>query len=426
MMRPNAASSGDPNSTRLDKIKNFSLVLQAGNVMNIRHRDAGIKVSGCREYAANRHMNLDSSLARSGTQPTTSSPMPFCGKYPGGRNMPSLTTVALGLMVLLIVTATGCDDAAPTTAVQPTVANESVTATAAPTGGDVVTELPDGVTWVLNSLDGQPLFQETFIKLELDGDRLWGWDGCNSFASQPEDGPVVAGADGSFSTPEEIVSTLRGCREPEDILENQADAYMSALLDAGRFRVVGNRLEIFDAKGAARLVFVEQQPLPGYPVELVGTGWRLLPEGDAEDARSATLSFLNARLAAGATACRDYVATYWSLDVVSSARIGSRQSCSEETRELEAAFISTLSSADEYSVVEDEGTRRLSIRTSLGKMLFFEPLPPVAGDIANTEWSLKALVRLSFVYQREDGPDVWEIRHATEDVEGVLPPKSTT
>ena len=150
---------------------------------------------------------------------------------------------------------------------------------AAPTGEGAATELSDDVTWVLNSLDGHPLIEETFITLELDGDRLWGRDGCNSFASQPGDGTVVAQADGSFSTPKDILGTLRGCREPEDDLEDQADAYMSALLEAEMFRVVGNRLEIFDAKGAVRLVFVEQQPLLGYPVELVGTGWRLLPEG---------------------------------------------------------------------------------------------------------------------------------------------------
>ena len=108
------------------------------------------------------------------------------------------------------------------------------------------------------------------------------------------------------------------------------------------------------------------------------------------------------------------------------ARIGSRQSCSEDSRRPEAAFISTLSSSDEYSVVEDEGTRRLSIRTSLGKMLVFEPLPPAAGEIADTEWSLRAFVRLHFVRQHADGPEVWEIRHAREDVEEVLPDTAVT
>ena len=159
---------------------------------------------------------------------------------------------------------------------------ESVTV-AAPTGGGAATGLPDDATWVLDLLDGRPLIEETFISLELHGDRLWGLDGCNSFASQPGDGTIIAQADGSFSTPKEILRTLRGCKEPEDLLSDQADAYMAALREAEKFRAVDDRLEVFDSASATRLVFLRQQPLPGHPVELVGTEWRLLPEGDGED-----------------------------------------------------------------------------------------------------------------------------------------------
>ena len=302
---------------------------------------------------------------------------------------------------------------------------ESVTI-AAPTGEKTGTALPDGVTWILNSLDGRPLVEETFINLELDGDNLWGWDGCNGFASQPGDGTVIAQADGTFSTPKEIVGTLRGCPSPEVILEDQADAYMSALMEAERFRVAGDRLELFDAIGAVRLVFVEQRPLPGFPVELVGTEWRLLPEGDAEDAGPATLVFLNDRLVAGSTACRDYVAAYsrleGDLDFASSSRIGSRESCSRDSRRSETTFIGILTSGDEYSVVEAAGTGRLNIRTSLGKMLVFEPLPPAVEEIVGKEWSLRAFVPLHFVDQLPGGPEVWSLR----DVEEVIPGTDVT
>ena len=270
------------------------------------------------------------------------------------------------------------------------------------------------------------MIEETFISLELDGDMLWGLDGCNSFASQPGDGTIIAQADGSFSTPNEILRTLRGCTEPEDILEDQADAYMSALIQGERFRVVGDRLEIFDGGGVTRLVFLRQQPLPGYSVELVGTEWRLLPEGDGEDMRAATLAFVNDRLVAGATACRDYVAAYrrlqGRLDFASSSRIGSRQLCSEDSRRSEAAFVHTLSSAEEYSVVELEETRRLSIRTSVGKLLVFEPLPAAREEIVGVEWSLRAFVPLYFVQQHPDGSGVWTLR----DVADVLPGTEVT
>ncbi len=302
---------------------------------------------------------------------------------------------------------------------------ESVTV-AAPTGGGAATGLPDDATWVLDLLDGRPLIEETFISLELHGDRLWGLDGCNSFASQPGDGTIIAQADGSFSTPKEILRTLRGCKEPEDLLSDQADAYMAALREAEKFRAVDDRLEVFDSAGATRLVFLRQQPLPGHPVELVGTEWRLLPEGDGEDMGAVTLAFLNDRLVAGTTACRDYVAAYrrlqGKLDFASSSRIGSRQLCSEDSRGSEAAFIHTLSPTEEYSVVESEETRRLIVRTSVGKILVFEPLPPAAEEIVDAEWSLRAFVPLYFVHQHPDGSDVWDLR----DMADVLPGTEVT
>ena len=86
---------------------------------------------------------------------------------------------------------------------------------------------------------------------------LEGVDGCNSFASQPGDGTIIARSDGSFSIPKEIVPTLKGCFRPPGILD-QADAYMSALRQAERFRVMGNWLEIYDGSGALRLVFMKQ------------------------------------------------------------------------------------------------------------------------------------------------------------------------
>ena len=299
---------------------------------------------------------------------------------------------------------------------------ESVTV-AAPTGGGAATGLPDDATWVLDLLDGRPLIEETFISLELHGDRLWGLDGCNSFASQPGDGTIIAQADGSFSTPKEILRTLRGCK---DLLSDQADAYMAALREAEKFRAVDDRLEVFDSAGATRLVFLRQQPLPGHPVELVGTEWRLLPEGDGEDMGAVTLAFLNDRLVAGTTACRDYVAAYrrlqGKLDFASSSMIGSRQLCSEDSRGSEAAFIHTLSPTEEYSVVESEETRRLIVRTSVGKILVFEPLPPAAEEIVDAEWSLRAFVPLYFVHQHPDGSDVWDLR----DMADVLPGTEVT
>ena len=176
---------------------------------------------------------------------------------------------------------------------------------------------PDGATWVLESLDGRPLIEGTFATLKLNGDSYGGVDGCNSFGGRSEDGTPVADADGTFSAPL-FSRTLEGCVSPAGILD-QADAYTRALMQGERFRVTGDRLEILDGAGETNLVLVKQAALPGRLVDLVGTGWRLLTEGDGNGGvQASTLAFLDDRLAAGVTACRGYVAGYGA----SEARVG--------------------------------------------------------------------------------------------------------
>ena len=166
--------------------------------------------------------------------------------------------------VLLLVTlvciwaVAGCGGGAPTVTLTPKSARDLPTNTPVPRTYDPdPIELPDDATWLLEYLDGRPVIAATFITLRLRGDMLEGVDGCNSFASQPGDGTIIARSDGSFSTPKEIVLTLKGCFRPPGILD-QADAYMSALRQAERFRAMGNWLEIYDGSGALRLVFMKQ------------------------------------------------------------------------------------------------------------------------------------------------------------------------
>ena len=161
-----------------------------------------------------------------------------------------------------------------------------------------------------------------------------------------------------------------------------------------------------------------RNPLPGHPVELEGTGWRLLIEADAIDGvRAPTLAFLDDRPVTGATACRRYVATYQasegSLRFPGTSMVGSPQSCREDARILEGEFTDFLSWAREYSVHEEGGSIRLRIRSLKGKTLTFEPLPQTIEGIADTEWSLMAFVELSQL-----GSGMWNYR-TTEVVQGT-------
>ena len=248
--------------------------------------------------------------------------------------------------------------------------------------------------------------------MSVKGDRLEGFDGCNRYGGRSADGTPVVKANGEFSAPP-IGGTDIGCNEPEGVLD-QAKAYISTLMRMDRLRVSGDRLEVLDRWGVARLVFVRQVPLPGDPIDLQGTEWRLL---DQDDDRAATMYFLDDLLVTGVTACRAYLADYRVTEegvrFPSTSMLTYTHSCPEDARRMEGVFTDFLTWAREYAASEEGGGRVLRMRSSRGKTLIFEPLPPTFEDIGEAEWSLVAFVEL-----RDDGSGM---RHplATELVQGT-------
>ena len=298
-----------------------------------------------------------------------------------------------GLLVLLMVAVAGCGDAEPDVTVELGVPTLVPASASAPSQ----MALPVDVTWILDSLDGRPIIENSFVTLKIDEELLVGYDGCNSYGGRFEDGRPIADAVGMFSGPP-MARTQRDCAEPEGVTE-QADAYVSVLMHGERYRVVGDRLEIFDSGDAARLVFVMQAHLPGRAINLGGTAWRLMIEGDADgDTRAATLAFLDDRLVTGVTACRAYLATYsnseGSMRFPSQSMLRTPQPCPEESRRLEGEFGDFLTWAREYSVYEEGGSSRLRVRSATGESLTFEPLPPTVEDIADANWTLVAFIEL--------------------------------
>ena len=303
-----------------------------------------------------------------------------------------------GLLVLLMLAVSGCGGVEPDDTVAPLN-----TATVAPlsTSAPAQSALPGDATWILDSLDGRPIIENSFVTLNVNENWVGGYDGCNSYGGQTTGGTSVADADGLFSAPP-LARTQRDCAEPEGVT-GQADAYVSVLMQGERYRVVGDRLEIFVSGDAARLVFVRQAPLPGDPINLAGSTWRQLTEGDTDgEVRAATLAFLDDRLVAGATACRGYLATYGatysqsegSVRFPSQTMLKSPQPCPEESRRLEGEFGDFLTWANEYSVYEEGRSIRLGIRSATGETLTFEPLPATVEDIADANWNLVAIVEL--------------------------------
>ena len=238
----------------------------------------------------------------------------------------------------------------------------------------------ENVRWILQSLDGRPLIAGTFVSLRLNGDRYEGFDGCNAFGGRQQDGRPVAGPNETFAITSAISSTVAACLDPEGVMA-QADTYITALRDSRSFRSDNGILEMLDEGGQVRLVFLRQEPLPGNPTRLEGTSWRLLEEEDpGSGAQAYTLTFVDALLAKGTTVCRDFEASYTiSGNVIrfpSMSMAESSSSCSQELLLREGRFTTDLSYTGEYSVYPHEGVKRLAFRTSRGKTLTFEALPP--------------------------------------------------
>ena len=256
-------------------------------------------------------------------------------------------------------------------------------------------EIPNGIKWVLETVDGSPLLDDTFASLTVRGDWYGGFDGCNSFGGRTEDGTPIARADGTFTAPAGA-STAMLCEQPAGLME-QTSSYVRALWRGETYRLGGDQLEILDGTGATRLVLVRQEPLLGRPVDLVGTAWQLVAEDDEDrDARAPTLAFLTEHIVAGVTACRGYVAEYKLSDgrirFPSLGMTGSAESCAVELLLIEGDYTDHFTWADEYTVEESVGESLLRIRARRGETFLYESLSPVADDIFDSRWTLTTFV----------------------------------
>jgi heat shock protein HslJ len=102
--------------------------------------------------------------------------------------------------------------------------------------------------WVLISLNGSALIEGTEITLSFGEASLDGSAGCNTYGGSytaSEDSLRLSG----------VYATEMACPEPKGIME-QEKAYLEALNAADRYRVDGDRLEVYDEAGAQILAFV--------------------------------------------------------------------------------------------------------------------------------------------------------------------------
>ena len=137
--------------------------------------------------------------------------MGIAGNESGVRRRTGLWRVNFiaGLLALIAVAAAGCSAATP--------APMAPSADPEPTGGagaatPVQTVQPSDGIWVLESIDGQPVIENTFVMLNVNEDLATGFDGCNRYGGRSVDGTPVFDVHGKFSAPPRISYADGLCR----------------------------------------------------------------------------------------------------------------------------------------------------------------------------------------------------------------------
>ena len=93
---------------------------------------------------------------------------------------------------------------------------------------------------------GSSLLDGTNVTLDVKGDGIGGFSGCNSY------GGKATMNEGAFQV-REVSSTARGCAKP---INRQEGAYRRALSKSTSYRVQNGRLEMQDAADETTLVYV--------------------------------------------------------------------------------------------------------------------------------------------------------------------------
>ena len=274
-----------------------------------------------------------------------------------------------------------------------------------PTPGPIST---DGPIWVAERLNGNRVIRGTVLTLSTTQDSAGGYDGCNGFGGQHEDGSLVARPDGTISFPS-FIRTFMLCERPRGT-QDQQDSYRMALADGREYRVMVDRLEIRDGSGKVRLVMVNKSPLVGVAEDLTGTAWRLVStDGKAPRGTPPTLAFWDEAFAGGTVADDGFVAQYdkrrTSIRVRSTATIGGEPSwLSKILNPMVHDFRRDIRRSGAYAVREEAGIRLLRIRTDQGYPLDFEELLPAVDSISDAEWRLRSFIEVRREEYRSGGP----------------------
>jgi heat shock protein HslJ len=114
-----------------------------------------------------------------------------------------------------------------------------------------------GTEWELVTLNGKELIADTAISLYFAEEYLGGQMGCNGYGGTSNTGKYQAKSDGTFALGSPFAVTVQRCTDPYGIMEQEAE-YIETLMNATRFQLKENRLEIKDEAGEIMLVYQQR------------------------------------------------------------------------------------------------------------------------------------------------------------------------
>lgn len=218
----------------------------------------------------------------------------------------------------------------------------------------------NGTAWVLSSMPGHALLPDTIVTARFEGGRVQGTDGCNRYTAPY----TVAGS--TLQVGPRAASTQMAC--PPAVMK-QADAFMTALTRANRFRVVDGQLQLAAADGTVVTTFAAQ------PQSLAGTSWRVLSYNNGKQAvvsvltgTTLTMAFSKDGRVSGSAGCNQYTATYahTGQKLTIGPAAATRKLCTQPDRvmEQESQFLKAL---ETVATARFEGDR-LELRTASGAL----------------------------------------------------------
>ena len=219
--------------------------------------------------------------------------------------------------------------------------------------------------WILQSIHGRELLEDTAITLEITESGISGASGCNfygaKYTTRPRNGIEI----------DEVAHTDMACHEPVGIME-QEEAYINTFQEATSYRVDGENLSIVDKQGNILLQYRLLPKFEANPEGLIGKIWRLIDaDGMESDELGAFTLWFDGSTFRGTTSCRDYQGTYQIVEDnihIYLMEMTTDVDCTQKEQIAEGTYTSLLGFIDQYNVSQN----RLELYTVKNDRLIYE------------------------------------------------------